>query len=217
MVDALVGGSRNSLQIDGPSSGSTISQNIEPVDAMHSSIENQSGRPWKVRSPQLPGPKVYTRQGPIPARTVPSITCRWSRITTQTWTVSVRKLLLSVTGPVTAGPAAILTLPAPPGLGAGEDAAAMGGGDPAGKPRRGRRKEALTERGLASRGVPRSTPASAAQPTMVTRLLIYRNGQGETFFRLSPTEGRTSTYQVEADDAGDLDRWLAQNGFAPIA
>ncbi len=52
---------------------------------------------------------------------------------------------------------------------------------------------------------------------MVTRLLIYRNGQGETFFRLTPTEGRTSAYHVEADDAGHLDRWLAQNGFAPIA
>ncbi len=52
---------------------------------------------------------------------------------------------------------------------------------------------------------------------MVTRLLIYRNGQGEVFYRLSPTEGRTGAYRVEAGDAPGLDRWLAQNGFAPVA
>lgn len=51
---------------------------------------------------------------------------------------------------------------------------------------------------------------------VVTRLLIYRNGNGEVFYRLSPTRGRTSIYQLEAAAAEDLDRWLATNGYAPV-
>lgn len=51
---------------------------------------------------------------------------------------------------------------------------------------------------------------------MVTQLSIYRRGQGELFYRLSPTEGRTSAYRVEAVNAEELDRWLAMNGFVPV-
>ncbi len=51
---------------------------------------------------------------------------------------------------------------------------------------------------------------------VVTKLLVYRNGHGEVFYRLSPTRGRTSIYQLEAAEAEDLDRWLNRNGFAPF-
>lgn len=51
---------------------------------------------------------------------------------------------------------------------------------------------------------------------VVTRLLVYRNGEGEVFYRLSPTRGRTSIYQLEAAEASDLDRWLRNNGYAPV-
>lgn len=51
---------------------------------------------------------------------------------------------------------------------------------------------------------------------MVTQLSIYRRGQGELFYRLSPTAGRTNAYRVEAVSADELDRWLAMNGFVPV-
>jgi len=51
---------------------------------------------------------------------------------------------------------------------------------------------------------------------VVTRVMVYRNGQGEVFYRLSPTRGRTNIYQLEAAEAADLDRWLQGNGYAPI-
>ena len=51
---------------------------------------------------------------------------------------------------------------------------------------------------------------------MVTQLSIYRSGQGELFYRLSPTAGRTSTFKVEATSAQELDHWLAINGFVPV-
>lgn len=52
---------------------------------------------------------------------------------------------------------------------------------------------------------------------MVVSLLVYRNHQGERFYRLSPTRGQTDTYQVEATSPVELDRWLADNGFALLA
>jgi hypothetical protein len=52
---------------------------------------------------------------------------------------------------------------------------------------------------------------------MVTRLSVYRNGRGELFFRLSQTHGRTGSYKVEAASATDLERWLDDNGFRPVA
>jgi hypothetical protein len=51
---------------------------------------------------------------------------------------------------------------------------------------------------------------------MVTQLSIYRRGQGELFYRLSPTAGRTSTFRVEAVSADELDRWLAMNGYVAV-
>lgn len=52
---------------------------------------------------------------------------------------------------------------------------------------------------------------------MVTSLNVYRNAEGERFYRLSPTSGRTASYRVEAASAEALDRWLAINGFVPLA
>jgi hypothetical protein len=51
---------------------------------------------------------------------------------------------------------------------------------------------------------------------VITRVLVYRNDQGEVFYRLSPTRGRTSVYQLEAAEAADLDRWLLGNGYAQV-
>lgn len=52
---------------------------------------------------------------------------------------------------------------------------------------------------------------------MVTELSIYRNDRGELFFRLSPTQGRTGSYRVEAESEHHLERWLMANGFRPVA
>lgn len=51
---------------------------------------------------------------------------------------------------------------------------------------------------------------------MVTELAFYRNSRGETFYRLSPTRGRTGSYQVEAESRADLERWLKANGFRRV-
>lgn len=51
---------------------------------------------------------------------------------------------------------------------------------------------------------------------MVTELSIYRAGNGEPFFRTSPTVGRTSSYRVEAESVAALERWLRANGYRPV-
>jgi hypothetical protein len=48
---------------------------------------------------------------------------------------------------------------------------------------------------------------------MVTELAFYRNSRGETFYRTSPTCGRTGSYHVEAESRAHLERWLKANGF----
>ena len=51
---------------------------------------------------------------------------------------------------------------------------------------------------------------------MVTELSIYRNADGEPFFRTAPTAGRTGSYRVEAESVAALERWLRANGYRPV-
>ena len=52
---------------------------------------------------------------------------------------------------------------------------------------------------------------------MVTRVAVYTNRGGEVFFRLSATAGRTRGCEVRAERGEDLDRFLDENGFRPLA
>lgn len=49
---------------------------------------------------------------------------------------------------------------------------------------------------------------------MVQMVTVYRNAAGDVFFRLSPTTGRMGKLSVEAQNAEQLERWLADNSFA---
>jgi hypothetical protein len=49
---------------------------------------------------------------------------------------------------------------------------------------------------------------------MVQMVSVYRNAAGDVFFRLTPTTGRMGKLQVEAQSTEQLERWLADNGFA---
>ncbi len=43
---------------------------------------------------------------------------------------------------------------------------------------------------------------------------IYRNADGEVFFRTSGRTGRTRHFRVEAETSAHLESWLESNGFS---
>ncbi len=51
---------------------------------------------------------------------------------------------------------------------------------------------------------------------LMTTAQIYRGRNGQSFFRLSPTRGRTKTFVVVSESEDELDQWLTINGYERV-
>lgn len=51
---------------------------------------------------------------------------------------------------------------------------------------------------------------------LLTTAQVYRGRQGQSFFRLSPTRGRTKTFVVVSESEIELDEWLKINGYERV-
>ncbi len=52
--------------------------------------------------------------------------------------------------------------------------------------------------------------------SLMTTAQVYRGRNGQSFFRLSATRGRTKTYVVISESELELDEWLKVNGFERV-
>ncbi len=48
---------------------------------------------------------------------------------------------------------------------------------------------------------------------MVAMLSVYKSLDGQVFFRVTATSGRTLQYKIAAETKEQLERWLRVNGF----
>ena len=48
---------------------------------------------------------------------------------------------------------------------------------------------------------------------MVAMLSVYRSLDGQVFFRVTATSGRTLQYRIAAETKEQMERWLKVNGF----